>query len=186
MPATVKEIEGFEKPYKDFPFTRHAKKGWYKRINGKVRFICPPCHYEKALEVWFEKKKAFQPEVSGQVIEAAILPLPPSPKPAPVSITVPELRDRFLKFKEERFQTGQMAARSVHSTTEAIRRFAKRFKKGVDALTTEDFATYRHELASKLTVLTIDRHIIQVRSMFRWAVANGVISLPPELGDELR
>ena len=177
-------IEGFHKPYKDYPLTPY-QKGWCKKVKGKLYRVCKPCHHEEALMIWREKRD----QILGLVAPTQPVPVPMPvmmPAPAPVvsnasapSISLGDLRDRFLAFKEQEYNTGEIVAISVGVTADAINRFVEKVGEDrvVSSLTPQDFGDYRHDLASAYnSVNTLERHIVQVRGMFKWAVGREVIA----------
>lgn len=85
------------KPYPDFPLTAHrASKQWCKKVLGKVHYFGKLDDWQAALAKWNEEKDYLLAGMD-----------PPS---RASGIDVGELCNRFLMWKRERMQSGELSA----------------------------------------------------------------------------
>lgn len=156
------------------------------------RVIAGKIDPQAALNLFYQKMATATPmtQQTPPVMTQQAPPLPPviEPKPTPLpvraatSITVEELKDKYIQHKEQQYKEGSFADRSLMSVREVVRRFAIAFPaRTVDSLTVEDFATYRSGLA-KWSVLSLNRHVMNIRAMFQWGKANYYLPDLPRWG----
>lgn len=179
-----KKSPRYEKPYPDFPLTPH-KRGWCKKINGKVVVICGHVPPHEALEIFQQKTPALYAKPKPSVVVAVDVGAPPvaTPTPATTSPTVSQIKDKYLATKGRELATGSLADRSYSSILEIVEPFATAVSKRVIDLRPTDFAEYRHILAAKFSPNALDRHITMIRAMFNWALKNELIDRLPRWGD---
>ena len=184
--ATANGVNRYRKPYATFPLTPH-KRGWCKKISGKVVIICGHLPPKEALAIYVQKMPRLHatstlPEASS--VTQQVMAQPPRELPVacpPVSVT--EVKDRYLAVKERELRAGMLKDRSYMSLMEILPQFTKTMAKSAADLTPQDFADYRLKLALKYSAYSLDRHITNIRAMFNWAVRNGVINALPKWGD---
>lgn len=183
------------KPYPTFPLSPH-RRGWCKKIRGRVVVICGRLPWKEALEVWYEKMPKLyaktetveQPEQANlPQVEAVASPIPavlppPAVPPTPPSLSVDELKAKFLEQKEQEMRSGIITRRTYMSIVEVITRFGNGVTGPVSQLAPDDFARYRNQLAAKYKPYSLDRHITVIRSVFNWAAKNEVIPALPRWG----
>lgn len=159
-----------------FPLTKH-KRGWVKKINGRVVFVCGNVSMDEALQIWFNRKEELYAKHSTKSetpLQSMVIPTqPPMPQvtqPAKPSPTVQEVAEAFKRARLQMMEEGKFKPRSYTSMVEAIDAFENSVVGPVNALMPENFARYRSLLAQRMTSpFSINRHVSQVRAMFRWA-----------------
>ena len=123
------------------------------------------------------------PETTQQIpAPAPETPLPPVQAP---SLTVTQLKEKYLDHKTQLWRGGEYASRSLMSIKEILPRFADAYPIEVAALTAVDFSNYRAQLIGKwkYTPHVLNRHVSNIRAMFRWAFCNYIVPELPRWGD---
>ena len=102
------------------------------------------------------------PETTQQIpAPAPETPLPPVPAP---SLTVTQLKEKYLDHKTQLWRGGEYASRSLMSIKEILPRFADAYPIEVPALTAVDFSNYRAQLIGKwkYTPHVLNRHVSNI------------------------
>lgn len=178
-----------------FPLSPH-KRGWCKKINGKVVVVCGHVSPDEALMLYHQKLPQILARQAHNASKSVVHTQPITPsvtQPIPVavqqvkvdaSLTVKQLCGKYLAKKRADIEANSFGIQSLMSTSEAINRLSRHLGGPVDQLKNQQFADYRHGLAKHFkSVFTLDRHISQIRAMFTWAVKNQHIDRLPPWGD---
>jgi integrase len=99
-----------------------------------------------------------------------------------------ELADHYHAACQLRISDGTMQARTLDDYTGAIREFLRSVGRTrlVSSLGADDFSLFRSALARRLGCYALDRNIVSIRRMFRWAAENRVIDREPIYGSGFR
>ena len=168
------------------------------RINGKEKIIAGRISPSDALTIYYRKKadqttQQNTPEMTQQITLSTpatgskTQPLPvqaPTPLPScPPSLTVEQLKDKYLDHKTRLWRGGEFAPRSLMSVKEVLPKFSAAYPKAITDLTAENFRDYRDSLTRRYKPNSINRHVTSIRAMFAWAYRNHIIPDLPKWGD---
>lgn len=176
------------KPYKSFPLTPH-RRGWCKKIHGKVRIICGHVPAAEALRVFHLKA----PRLYGYPTEMPTAPAPVATNtpqsPAATEerrenspITVGRLKEEFLAHKQAQVATGELSPRSFADYQTILDRFTAAVSGRACDLAPKIFAQYRQQLATTLGPHALSRHIQNIRTMFAWGYESERLANPVRYG----
>ena len=183
---------------RNFPAGIYAhKKGWMARFDGKrVVFAGKTTPHEEVLSRYYMRMAVSRlatlrpaPETTHHApAPASKTPLPPVQVPVIAtghksSLTVPQLKEKYIEHKTQLWRGGEFANRSLMSVKEVLPRFADAYPVEVSTLTATDFSKYRASLADRYEPHTLNRHVTQIRAMFTWAFRNYIIPELPRWGD---
>jgi integrase len=151
------------KPYPEFPLTAHPAGYWCKKIRGKIHYFGPWSDPDGALKNYEEQKDALH---AGR-----------TPRPKPDGLTVKQLVNDFLTHKRDLQNAGDLAPRTWADYKGAADLLIKHFGGGrlVDDLGPDDFGALRAKLAKKWGPVRVLNTIQRVRSIFKYAVDNGLV-----------
>jgi integrase len=158
------------KPCPEFPLFPHATRRWAKKIRGKLHYFGPWEDPDGALNKYLAEKDALH---AGR-----------KPRPDPEALTVKELVNDFLDFKETLVDSGELKQRSWDDYKAACDLIVKHFGKGrrVDDIGPDDFATLRTKLAKKWGPVTLGNVIQRIRVVFKYAADNDLVERAPHYG----
>jgi integrase len=162
------------KPRHDFPLTPHrGAKQWCKKINGRI-------HYFGKLDDPGAAEKRYLAErndlAAGRV-----------PRPAQVTagrVDVAFACNAFLTAKRRRVDSGEIAERTWQELFTTCKSMTLAF--GRDRLVSDlhgaDFDDLRSKLAKRLGPIRLTNEVQRVRSVFKYALAEGLIERPVQFG----
>jgi hypothetical protein len=149
-------------------------RGWIKKINGEVRWICSKSVAPTAADAdrVYEEKFAdlWRPRPA----------LPATER----SLYVRDLANLFVDHQARRLASGQITQVSYKEYEDACADFVLSVGDvRVLELTPGDFAAARSEFAKRFTVHRLGKWIILVRSMFRWSQGHPIRLPAPDYGE---
>lgn len=159
------------------PLFPHAAGVWAKKIRGKLHYFgpwagqpAPDFGHAAALERYLAEKDDLH---AGR-----------TPREDTAALTVKDLANRFLKAKQARVDTGELAPASWHEyRTFAAELLASTGKRRlVSDLRPDDFATLRDRMAAKWGPHRLKKAIQVVRMLFKFALDAGLIDRPIAFG----
>lgn len=179
--------------YPDFPLYSHPLGYWSKKIGGKImhfgrwgRVVNGRMQSLPYDEGWREALKNYKARIddarlgyiSGTVVNA---------KTAVVEgVTLADVCNEFRTAKQLKFESKGIGKRTYEEYVSTTDRLIKRFggKRRVDDLGASDFALLRKELADSYGPYRLGNEVQKVRTVFRYALAAGVIDKPVRFGPE--
>lgn len=164
------------KPYPDYPLTAHPTGRWCKKVRGKIHFfgkIIPDdggTSAQAALDNWLAVKDAL---LAGR-----------TPKPQSDGLTIRELADRFMIYKQHLVDTGELKQSTWNEYYTTCERLFKVFGKErlVADLAPADFETLRAHVAKQWGPTRLGNEIQRVRSVFKYANDADLIERPVKFG----
>jgi integrase len=176
-----------KKPYPDFPLSPHASGAWQKKIRGKVRYFGR----------WAKRVNGKLVRVEGDGWEQALeeykaqaddLHAGRTPRVKADGLTVADLCNRFLTAKLRKQTAGEIGPRMFQEYKEVNDLIVAAFGKTrlVDDLTADDFEGLRARMAERWGPVRLGNAITRVRSVFKYALDNGLLERPVRFGGEFR
>jgi len=165
------------KPRKDFPLFAHASGQWAKKVAGKLSYFGTWDDPEAAERLYDKQKDDLR---AGR-----------RPKPSVASkngVTVADIVNSCLTTKEIAVQTGELSQRHFNDLLRSGKEVAKHFgsKRLVSDIHVDEWSSFKAVLAKQWkTPANMRREITNVRSLFNFAVRNGMIQ-PILFGDGFR
>ena len=164
-----------KKPHPDFPLFPHkGTNRWAKKVKGKIHYfgqVLPADPKgEKALDVWLDQKDDL---LAGR-----------TPRAKGAGLTVADLANHFLTFKQELRDSGGLAPRSYGEYCATCEMVVGAFGKNrlVDDLAANDFQALRARFAKRFGPVRLGHSIQRVRSLFKYGYEAGLIDKPPRFG----
>jgi integrase len=159
-----------EKPRPDFPLFAHATRRWAKKIRGKMHYFGPWDDPEGALTTYLNQKDDLH---AGR-----------TPRVQREGLTVRDLVNRFLTFKRQLLDIGEIVARTFKDYHATGGRIIDVFGQSrlVSDLAADDFERLRGELAKTMGVVSLGNEIQRVRVLFKYADDAGLIDRAPRYG----
>jgi integrase len=163
-----------EKPRPDFPLTPHKGSGqWCKKINGRVRYFGKLDNPAAAEANYNSKRVAYE---DGR-----------EPRPIEVltgRVDVAFACNSFLNAKRKRVESGEISERTWQELLHTSKLVTLAFGRDrlVSDLRGEDFDNLRAQLAKRLGPVRLANEIQRVRSIFKFALADGLIASPVQFG----
>lgn len=172
--ATVKKQKP-KKPYPTYPLTAHPNGQWCKKIRGKLYFF----------GVWADPQAA----LDGYLVVKDDLHAGRTPRPRTLSdsgLTIKDACNAFLSWQNDKLETGEIGARWFEDCRSIIADFARSIgrERPADDLQPLDFQHFRAKLSKRLGVHALRRHIIAIKSVFRYAYDMDLIEHPVKFGRE--
>ncbi len=176
-----------KKPYPDFPLSPHASGTWQKKIRGKIHYfgrwgrIVGGVMTRVAGDGWKEALEQYK-------VQADDLHAGRTPRTQTGSLTVADLCNRFLTDKQRRLDAGELTARTFAEYKLTTDRLVSAFGRTrlVDDLAAEDFARLRSDLAAQYGPVRLGNEIQKARTVFKYAVENGLIDRAVRFGSEFK
>jgi integrase len=158
------------KPYPEFPLTAHPAGYWCKKIRGKVHYFGPWEDPDGALAKYLEQKDALH---AGR-----------KPREDTGALTVKQLANAFLGHKQALLDADEIKQRTWNEYKAASDLVVSHFGKSrlVTDLGPDDFASLRKKMAKSWGPVTLGNTIQRVRSLFKYAMDNGLIDRPVRYG----
>ena len=103
-------------------------------------------------------------------------------------LTVADLCNRFLTAKTRKLQSGELGARMFGEYKVTTDRLVATFGKTrrVDDLAADDFEALRADLAKQFGPVRLGNEITRVKSVFKYAAENDLLSRPVRYGSEFK
>ena len=161
------------KPYTDFPLTHHSDSGqWCKKIRGRIHYFGVDANH--ALQKYLDERDALQ---AGRL-----------PRQSANALTVRELVNRYLTYKESLVETGELSERTFHDYHSTCSRVIAQFgaERAVDDIRPEDFTSFRSVLAKGRGPHALSREVRQTRMLFRYAEEDGLTERHIRFGKAFR
>lgn len=161
-----------DKPYAGFPMFAHAGSGqWAKKIRGRLLYFGSwrtdlegTAALERFNHEWPHRKE-------GRI---------PPPIDVADGCTLRTLCNKFLEFKEDRLDTGELSPRSFRDYFKTCERLIEHFGRDrrVDDLRPDDFRIFRSKLAKRLGPVSLKNEINRCRIVFNFAHKFELIERP--------
>ena len=162
------------KPRHDFPLTPHrGANQWCKKINGRLHYFGKLDDHEAAEKRYLAEKSDLE---SGRV-----------PRPAQVTsgrVDVSFACNSFLTAKRRRVDCGDITERTWQELLKTCQTLTQAFGRDrqVSDLHGADFDDLRSKLAKRLGPIRLTNEVQRVRSVFKYALAEGLITQPVQFG----
>ncbi len=162
------------KPRHDFPLTPHRTSNqWCKKINGRIFYFGKLDDPDAAERRYLAEKNDL---AAGRV-----------PRPAQVTsgrVDVAFACNAFLTAKRRRVDSGEITERTWKELFQTCQTLTKAFGRDrmVSDLHGTDFDDLRAKLAKRLGPVRLTNEVQRVRSVFRYALADGLIEQPVQFG----
>lgn len=189
-PRTPKKRRKPKPPYKGFPLFAHSNGQWAKTIDYKTRYFGAWDDPEGAVRRWQAEK--------ANLLEGR-RSVPRDSK----ETTIGQVCDAFMNSKRTRHAAGELSPQTVMGYQIDCERLTDHFGKGriVETLTPFDFESYRNALAKggaqpgrkgrstrrrPLGPVAIGKAIMAVRTIFKYAYEQDMISAPMKYGQNFK
>ena len=162
------------KPRHDFPLTPHRTSNqWCKKINGRIFYFGKLDDPDAAEKRYLAEKADL---FSGRV-----------PRPAQVTtgrVDVAFACNAFLTAKRRRVDSAEITERTWQELFQTCQLLTKAFGRDrmVSDLHGADFDDLRAKLAKRLGPIRLTNEVQRVRSVFKYALADGLIDKPVQFG----
>ncbi len=156
-----------KKPSSDFLLTAHRKGQWCKKILGKLHDFGTDA--DAALQKYLDKRDGLQAGRTPTSLDG---------------MTVAGLCNRYLKFKESLFASGELSPRTFHQDLRGCRAVADHFGRDrrVEDVRQEDFTSFRTVLAKGRGVHALGGMIRVTRMVFLFGQDEGLIEKHVQFG----
>ena len=171
MPVDYSTKTKPRKPYPEFPLFPHNNGQWARKIKGKLKCFGPWADPIAALK----RHNQEYPYLKGG------LDVPEDVTPG---VTLKEVCDAFLLYKEAEQQAGQISERWVQDLHVSALILAKTLgrERAVESLGPNDFHKLRIAIVGKHSPTIAKNHISRIRSIFDFALKNRTIGSPANYG----
>src|SRR5262249_16383816 len=138
-----------------------------KKVCGKIHYFGPLDDPDAALARWLEQKDDL---LAGRVPRAK----------QPEGLTLHQLCNRFMEFKEARVTTGELSQRSWMEYRRTCSQLMQTFGKErlITDLRTEDFEKYRLAISKKWGPWRLTTEIQRVKCLFKYAYDAELLEKP--------
>ena len=176
-----------KKPYPDFPLTPHNSGAWMKKIRGKIHYFG---HWARMVNGRLEQLPGdewWQPALNLYQAQKDDLFAGRTPRGKPDGeLTLADLCNRFLTAKYRKLAAGEMGNRMFQDYREVADLLCKALGKDrlVDDLAAADFEALRAQLAERWGPVRLGNTITRIKSIFKYAFDNGLITRPVRYGGE--
>lgn len=175
--AAPKKLAKLKKPRPDFPLGIHRGNGsWCKKVKGRVFYFGKVADDPKgkaALALWLKQKDDLY---AGRT--------PGADKQDPNDLTIVELANAFLTYKEGRRDLGELCPRTFlghHRTCATLIKVFGREQR-VTALQPLDFDRLRTYLAKRQKAVGLANDIVKCRGVFNFALKSNLIDRAVRFG----
>ena len=172
--ATANVTNAVLKPRHDFPLVVHKGSGqWSKKFNGRTFYFGKLDDPDTAEKRYLAEKNDL---AAGRV-----------PRPAQVTsgrVDVAFACNAFLTAKRRRVDSGEITERTWKELFTTCQTLTKAFGRDrmVSDLHGADFDDLRSKLAKRLGPVRLTNEVQRVRSVFKYALADGLIEQPVQFG----
>ncbi|MEM8738961.1 MAG: tyrosine-type recombinase/integrase [Planctomycetota bacterium] len=168
----------YPKPYAGFPLSAHTHTNrWYKTIKGSRRYFGP-------LDDWKAALARYEHEAPYWADGATPPPMGEKPDTAK---SVRSVINAFMDAKARQVEAGDMTPRTLSEYHSVAKVIAATFgtRRSIDTLTPDDFGKLRAVLAKRhASPTTLGNVITRCRSIFKWAVDNGITDKATRYGTQ--
>jgi integrase len=186
-PRTRKATARPKKPYPDFPLTPHASGAWQKKIRGKIHYFG---RWAKRVDGKLVRIEADGWKEALEEYKAVADDLHAGRTPCVKSdgLTIADLCNRFLTAKLRKRDAGELGLRMFADYKEVTDLLVTAFGKTrlVGDLAADDFEALRARMAERWGPVRLGNTITRAKSVFKYAVDNGLIDKPVRFGGEFR
>lgn len=179
-------------PFSGFPLGASTAGWWVKRIRGKLHYFgrwykvrdgkierLPDDGWQAALELYNAQKEDLHAGRTPRVT-----------KIGGEGLRLVELCDRFLKAKKQRLDTGRITEQTFYGHRRTTDLLIAQFGRDrlVEDLAADNFEALLGKMSEKWGLVRLSNEITNVKSVFAYAYANGLISYDPKqrYGSEFR
>lgn len=162
------------KPRKDFPLFPHANGQWCKKIRGRLHFFGVWDDPQAALATWLEDKDYL---LAGEE------------RPSRVEgVTVGEIADEYYEAQSQKTADGELAEITLESNKRTCKRLVEALglHTPIEALTPNSFSNLRSTLSTTLSARSLGIELQRIRSIFSFAVEQGLTDRPPRYGTSFK
>jgi integrase len=178
-------VERPKKPYPDFPLTPHPSGAWQKKIRGKIHYFGR----------WAKRVSGKLVRIEGDGWKEALeeykavaddLHAGRTPRVKSDALTVADLCNRFLTAKLRKRESGELGLRMFAEYKEITDLIVSSFDgtRIVDDLAADDFEALRSRMAERWGPIRLGNAITRVKSVFKYALDNGLLDRPVRFGGE--
>jgi integrase len=184
-PRSRKAPDRPKKPYPEFPLTPHASGAWQKKIRGKIHYFGRWANRVNGKLVRIEGD-GWKEALEEYKAVADDLHAGRTPRVKADGLTVADLCNRFLTAKLRKRDAGEVGLRTFEEYKEATDLIVAAFGKTrlVDDLAADDFEALRADMAKRWGPVRLGNGITRVKSVFKYALDNGLIERPVRFGGE--
>lgn len=177
------------KGYKDFPLYAHPAGYWAKKILGKLHYFGRWGQIRKGKMEHLPYEASWQAALTLFKSQRDDLMAGRTPRVSNKDgLTLAELCDRFLNAKRLKLEAAELSPRSYQEYKQTTDRLIKRFgaQRLVNDLAANDFEQLRADIRKTCGPVRLGNEITRVKSVFKYAVENGMIERPVRFGSEFR
>ncbi len=163
-----------KKPSKDFPLGIHQGTGyWQKKVRGKVFYFGKVLDDPKGVDALKEWLRVRDDLLAGR-----------EPQEETDGLTVAQLCNKFLGYKSEMRDCGELSPQMWGSYYRTCAVLVKFFGKGrtVGSIVPDDFRKLRARLAKGVSPVTLKTDIVRCQTVFKYAHEDGLILHPLKFG----
>jgi len=183
MPKITASSKGSKpaKPSRDFPLFPHQNGQWAKKIAGQLVYFGTWEETDKALTRWYAFRDA---KIAGRPYRDPYIDATDPDAP----LTVRDLCNKFLNSKRAARDDGELSPRTFADYFTTCKRIVDTFGKdtSVATLGPSEFEWYRRALAKKFGPVAIGNEVNRVRSIFKYADSQDLLSKPVKFGDQFK
>jgi integrase len=176
-----------KKPYPDFPLTPHPGGAWQKKIRGKIHYFG---RWARRVNGKLERIEGdgWKDALEEYKASADDLHAGRTPRLKSDALTVADLCNRFLTAKHHKVASGELGPRMFQDYREITALIVEAFGKTrlVDDLAADDFEALRARMAERWGPVRLGNAITRVKSVFKYALDNGLLDRPPRFGSEFK
>jgi integrase len=161
---------------KGFPLTANGNGQWSKKINGKVHYFGPWADPDGALKRYHEAAANL---AAGR----------PARAPEQSKLTIRELANEFLIFKQHKVDTGELAQRTFDEYKDTCERLIRVLGRDavVQDIQSAELLKIREDMAkSRPSIKTLANEIGRARVVFNYAWKEGLIDRPIRFGESFK
>jgi integrase len=158
------------KPYDDYPLFAHGNGQWAKKIRGRLHYFGTWDDPDGALDLYLQQRDDLQ---AGR-----------APTVDSDQWTVKMVVTKFLNSKRRKLESGELSDQMLHDYRVVCDTVLEQFGRNtpVTSLRSADFARLRTHLSESRGPVALKNWIIRVRSIFKFAYAERLISEPMHYG----